>query len=450
VQAAALRGGLWVPLDVLTAGGAMLLGHRLSPHLGGEPLGPEAWRAAMVYAAVFLLMAHACGLYRPSLLARPSTLALRTGGAAALAAAATLGVFYVAFYRPIGRWVTAGAIVLATLGSLLPRVVLLRLTRRRRRRVLFLGADALARRMADALGHPGELPYEVAGSWRDGRVEDVGAGAGRPVPADDLPELFRTLDVDDVILPTRPEDLDAVLAPALRCLPLGCRVRVAADLYEELYRSVPVGDVPPGWLLGRGLDTWDPLAAALKRGSDVALALLFLGLAAPVLGLAALLVALGGDGPVLYHQVRVGRYGRPFRMWKLRTMRVDAEPGPAQWAQAADPRRTAAGRILRRTRLDELPQLWNILRGDMSFVGPRPERPEFVARLEREIPYYAWRHLVRPGLTGWAQVNCPYGATVDDARRKLEHDVYYIRHASLAIDLAIVLRTATAAARGSR
>jgi lipopolysaccharide/colanic/teichoic acid biosynthesis glycosyltransferase len=227
-------------------------------------------------------------------------------------------------------------------------------------------------------------------------------------------------------------------------------VRLAADLYEELYRSVPVGDVPPAWLLGRGLDTSDALAAVLKRGSDVALALLLLLLAAPALLLAALLVAAGRDGPLLYRQVRVGRYGRPFSMWKLRTMRVDAEPGPARWAEEADPRRTAAGRILRRTRVDELPQLWNVLRGDMSFVGPRPERPEFVARLEQELPYYAWRHLVRPGLTGWAQVNCPYGASLEDARRKLEHDVYYIRHASLATDLGIVLRTVLAAGRGGR
>src|SRR5262249_13213193 len=129
---------------------------------------------------------------------------------------------------------------------------------------------------------------------------------------------------------------------------------------------------------------------------------------------------------------------------------VDAERGQARWAEGEDPRRTPVGRLLRAARLDELPQLVNILRGHMSFVGPRPERPEFVEHLERAIPYYAWRHLVRPGLTGWAQINHPYGSTVDDAIRKLEYDLYYIRHASLATDLAIVLRTALVARRRAR
>jgi exopolysaccharide biosynthesis polyprenyl glycosylphosphotransferase len=198
-------------------------------------------------------------------------------------------------------------------------------------------------------------------------------------------------------------------------------------------------------MLSRGLDTSNHLAEVLKRLSDVVLALVILVLSAPVALAAALLIGLAGDGPVFYSQTRVGRYGRPFRILKFRSMRVDAEQGRAQWAREDDPRQTSVGRILRRTRMDELPQIVNVLLGDMSFVGPRPERPEFVERLEPLIPFYAWRHLVRPGLTGWAQINCPYGASVDDARRKLEYDLYYIRHSSPAMDLAIVLRTVTAA-----
>jgi lipopolysaccharide/colanic/teichoic acid biosynthesis glycosyltransferase len=131
-------------------------------------------------------------------------------------------------------------------------------------------------------------------------------------------------------------------------------------------------------------------------------------------------------------------------------MRKDAEAAGAQWASDEDPRRTPVGRLLRRTRLDEVPQVANILRGEMSFVGPRPERPEFVAELEVLLPYYAWRHFVRPGLTGWAQVNLPYGSSIEDARRKLEYDLYYVRHYSLLTDLLIVLRTAAAALRGAR
>jgi lipopolysaccharide/colanic/teichoic acid biosynthesis glycosyltransferase len=203
-------------------------------------------------------------------------------------------------------------------------------------------------------------------------------------------------------------------------------------------------------MLSRGLDTSNHVAEGVKRLTDVVLALLILVALAPLTLLALAAIALSADGPLIYRQERVGRYGRTFRIWKLRTMRVGAESGAPQWASDEDPRRTAVGRVLRRTHLDEVPQVANILLGEMSFVGPRPERPEFVAELEAAIPYYAWRHFVRPGLTGWAQVNLPYGSSVEDARRKLEYDLYYVRHYSLLTDLLIVLRTAAAALRGVR
>jgi lipopolysaccharide/colanic/teichoic acid biosynthesis glycosyltransferase len=193
-----------------------------------------------------------------------------------------------------------------------------------------------------------------------------------------------------------------------------------------------------------------PLSEGAKRLSDVVFALLIMVALAPLTLLALLAIALSGDGPLFYRQARVGRYGRTFRILKLRTMRVDAEAGAPQWASGDDPRRTAVGRVLRRTRLDEVPQVVNILLGEMSFVGPRPERPEFVKELEAQIPHYASRHLVRPGLTGWAQVNLPYGSSVEDARRKLEYDLHYVRHHSLLTDLFIVLRTVAAASRGAR
>jgi lipopolysaccharide/colanic/teichoic acid biosynthesis glycosyltransferase len=203
-------------------------------------------------------------------------------------------------------------------------------------------------------------------------------------------------------------------------------------------------------MLSRGLDTSNHVAEGVKRLTDVVLALLILVALSPFVLLALVAIALSADGPLFYRQERVGQYGRTFRIWKLRTMRVDAEAAGAQWARGDDPRRTAVGRLLRRTRLDEVPQVANILLGEMSFVGPRPERPEFVAELEGSLPYYAWRHFVRPGLTGWAQVNLPYGSSVEDARRKLEYDLYYVRHSSLLTDLLIVLRTAAAALRGAR
>ena len=240
------------------------------------------------------------------------------------------------------------------------------------------------------------------------------------------------------------------LASALACLPLGCRVRSVADFYEDVFRSVPVRHVSAVWLLARGWDSSDHVREASKRLSDVGLALLLLLAGAPLVALVALVQRVVDPGPTFYVQTRVGRYGRPFRMLKLRTMRVDAEAAGPLWAAPDDPRRTRLGALLRRTRLDELPQVVNILRGEMSFVGPRPERPEFVADLERAVPFYSWRHLVRPGLTGWAQINYPYGASLEDAERKLEFDLYYLRHVSLWTDAAIVLRTASEALRGGR
>jgi lipopolysaccharide/colanic/teichoic acid biosynthesis glycosyltransferase len=180
----------------------------------------------------------------------------------------------------------------------------------------------------------------------------------------------------------------------------------------------------------------------VRRCVEVVLAGLGLALCAPLLALAALIIALDSDGPVLHWQERVGRNGRPFRLFKLRTMVADAEgDGRAVWAQRPDPRVTRVGGFLRRSRFDELPQLYNVLRGDMSLIGPRPERPEFVELLSSNIPGYCTRQVIRPGITGWAQVNYGYAASIDDAAIKLNYDLYYIRHQSPLLDIVILFKT---------
>jgi lipopolysaccharide/colanic/teichoic acid biosynthesis glycosyltransferase len=181
-----------------------------------------------------------------------------------------------------------------------------------------------------------------------------------------------------------------------------------------------------------------------KRLLDLALGTVMLVVAAPAMLLVVIasLIESRGRDPVLYHQIRIGQGGLPFRLHKFRSMRVDAEKdGRARWAAKDDARVTALGKLLRRTRLDELPQLFNVLKGQMSLVGPRPERPEFVERLSTGIPYYAERHRVRPGLTGWAQLLYPYGSNEEDAKRKLEFDLYYVKHAGVFMDLVILLQT---------
>jgi lipopolysaccharide/colanic/teichoic acid biosynthesis glycosyltransferase len=191
----------------------------------------------------------------------------------------------------------------------------------------------------------------------------------------------------------------------------------------------------------------EPRAA---RSIDLALVLLLGTFALPILVAAALAIWLEGGGPVLYRQTRIGLNGRPFQMLKLRSMRSDAEAdGVARWAGEADPRITRVGRLLRRTRIDELPQLWNVLRGDMRVIGPRPERPAFVDSLSRQIRHYHLRHCVKPGITGWAQVRDGYAASVAAAARKLEHDLYYVRNQCLRLDLRILLETVAVVLGGS-
>jgi exopolysaccharide biosynthesis polyprenyl glycosylphosphotransferase len=220
------------------------------------------------------------------------------------------------------------------------------------------------------------------------------------------------------------------------------RVSEAGAFFEQLTGRLPLERLAdPALLLGHGTGVGMPYVA-VRRGLDLLLAALGLALAAPLGLLVAVAVKLESRGPVLYRQERVGRNGRLFTLAKFRSMRVDAEAGSGPvWADADDPRITRVGRWLRKLRIDEIPQLWSVIRNDMSLVGPRPERPYFVAELERQIPGYGQRHVVKPGITGWAQINYSYGNSTDDAFIKLQYDLYYVKHRSLALDIAILLRT---------
>ena len=182
-------------------------------------------------------------------------------------------------------------------------------------------------------------------------------------------------------------------------------------------------------------------SSAVKRIFDITASLILLALTLPVIVLFAGIVKLDSKGPAFFRQQRVGLYGEPFRLIKLRSMRTDAEKDGAKWAEENDPRITRVGRLIRKLRIDELPQTWSVLKGQMSFVGPRPEVPKFVDSLEEEIPFYGERHMVKPGITGWAQINYPYGASIEDSRRKLEYDLYYAKNYTPFLDFVILLQT---------
>jgi len=218
-------------------------------------------------------------------------------------------------------------------------------------------------------------------------------------------------------------------------------IEESAAFYERLTGRVLLDMIRPSWLIfssrGRRARTNEISRAVMHR----AIALVGAILSLPIAIVTAMLIKLDSRGPILYKQERVGKNGRTFKLMKFRSMRIDAEKDGPVWAKTDDERTTRVGRVIRKIRVDEIPQFWNILRGDMNFVGPRPERPHFVEQLAQEIPYYEQRHLMAPGLTGWAQINYPYGASIEDAKQKLQYDLYYMKNQSLALDATIMFET---------
>jgi exopolysaccharide biosynthesis polyprenyl glycosylphosphotransferase len=252
--------------------------------------------------------------------------------------------------------------------------------------------------------------------------------------------LVRSSRCDEVIIagPSKPIQADLVDARGVRPAMMS-----GAEKLELLLGRIPLEFAGQDKWFGRlgKIRALDPTYAHAKRALDLVFSLTLGLIILPLIPLIAIAIKLGSKGPVFYSQRRIGLGGKPFEIYKFRTMRMDAEANGAVWAQAADPRVTRAGRFMRLTRIDELPQLWNVLRGEMAVVGPRPERPEFTEVLEREIPGYELRHTVKPGLTGWAQVCYRYTSSIRDTRAKVEYDLFYVKHLSLRFDLTILART---------
>ena len=312
-------------------------------------------------------------------------------------------------------------------------------------RLLLVGTSAATVSLARELRARKDLGIEIVGFVDQNARRTVVAG-------DDDVEILGTLDDIPTIVNGRSVDRVVVsLADARGRLPMdrllemklgGVRFDHLASVYEEFTGKIAVENLRPSWLIFSDGFRKSRLLEATKRGIDVIVALTGLVITGPIMVLVAIAVKLTSPGPAIYAQRRVGQHGRNFTVYKFRSMRQDAEKETgAVWATAGDTRVTPIGRIMRKTRLDELPQFWNVLRGDMSFVGPRPERPEFVRQLTEQIPFYGQRHIVRPGLTGWAQVCFRYGATVEDSMEKLQCDLFYIKNMSIALDLFIILKT---------
>ena len=311
-------------------------------------------------------------------------------------------------------------------------------------RVLVLGTGPEARLVEASLTSTNPLGLRLIGFYPLEKTQENVVSPGRVVARGaSLEETARQLGVDEIIVAVRQQRGGVLpLRALLECRLNGVQVTDLERYFERVHGQVPIESLKISWLIyGHGFRQ-SVLRNIVKRCFDLVVSAVLIVVTLPLALLAALLIAFEGGGPVIYRQQRVGHRGSNFTVFKFRSMGRDAEgDGRATWATHNDPRVTRVGKLLRRTRIDELPQLWNVLKGEMSFVGPRPERPEFVAMLTEQIPFYAVRHSVKPGLTGWAQVRYSYGATVEQSIRKLEYDLYYVKNHTLMLDLVVLLET---------
>lgn len=336
------------------------------------------------------------------------------------------------------------AMLFAIAGLIIARLLFGRLLggERFRRRVVVLGAGTRAarlQRLAQANGASFVIGGVVAMSEAAPEVE----GAVSRSDIANLAGFVVERRATEVVLAIEERRNALPLKDLLRVKTTGVHVSDYSTFLERETGRIDLASLNPSWLIfSDGFASGRMLSGVAKRAFDIVVSSLLLLVAGPLILITAIAIRLESRGPAFYRQRRVGLYNEPFDIPKLRSMRQDAEvAGQPVWAQERDPRVTRIGRFIRKVRIDELPQCWSVLKGEMSFVGPRPERPPFVEELEQQLPYYAERHMVKPGITGWAQINYPYGASIEDARHKLEYDLYYAKNYSPFLDMLILLQT---------
>lgn len=409
--------------------------------------------AVLLYPVANLVALYALGLYRRDAIINTRESLARVPLAVSLGAVATacgLAVLVPWIGPPENRVrLFAGAVLGFFLAGVIARGVFWGLKRGGvfRRKLLVVGAGERARDLVALLDSEGTNPHYDIVFLTNAAYGDVDPELARLRPSsiieadeDDILRVAREVQPDEIIV--APDDRRGLkLEGLLACKRDGFPVEQYLSFVEHEVRRVDVRRIDLGWLLYSDGFYFGVIDNTLKRVLDVLASLVLLLAFSPFLLGAAIAILLDDRGPIFYSQERVTRNGRPFRIYKLRTMRTDAEKGGAVWAAVKDSRITRVGNFLRQSRIDEMPQLWNVLRGDMSLVGPRPERPQFVDELALHLPLYHERHMVKAGLTGWAQINYPYGASIEDARAKLSYDLYYVKNFSILFDLLILLQT---------
>jgi sugar transferase (PEP-CTERM system associated) len=403
------------------------------------------WPTALLFSVVMIVCLLAFGLYSARQRARIFGIAMRLLAAVIAGVAVTAIVCYVIPTLRVGR----GVMILASIGALagltLTRTVFSRFVHEDvfKRRVLVYGSGQGAASIAQLRRRSDRRGFVLVGFVRANGEAHTTPGMALDSSLG-LFDLCARNDVDEVVVAMEDRRRDFPLRELLECRLAGVDVTELLTFLERETGRVRLDVLNPSWLIfGPGFRR-DPLRLFSSRALDVVASLFILVVTLPLMLAIALSVLIedGWRSPVFYRQARVGRGGRSFELLKFRSMRRDAETdGQARWAEKDDPRATRVGAVIRKLRVDELPQILNVLRGHMSFVGPRPERPHFVIELAQKIPYYVERHCVKPGITGWAQLCYPYGSSEQDAIEKLQYDLYYIKNNSLLFDLSILVQT---------
>lgn len=406
----------------------------------------DNWISLASAVAIYMLVFYAGGMYEPSVRNRRVDFDFLPLVVIGIAAGITGLVLYARPQMTLGRGIWAISSVLILWLAYALRRLFLSLVRRG----LFLKQAILLcdhpDRAADLLGllkNNSSSMYHVAGLVACGAAPAAAYAEGPAVlgTADSLGELVEAHDISVILLSVSPMRSHELLSRLRPLRYAGVEIMDYVSLSEELAQEIPLAHINDEWLMTVALNSSVVQIRKVKRAVDIAVSLVGLVFGIPLILFFGLLIKLTSPGPVIYRQQRVGLGNKPYTLFKLRTMRTDAEAAGAVWASKRDARVTRVGYFLRKWRIDEVPQLFNILKGEMSLVGPRPERPEFTDKLATFIPFYNERHLVQPGLTGWAQVRYPYAASFEAAARKLQFDLYYIKNMSFLLDAAILLRT---------
>ncbi|NNC59971.1 MAG: TIGR03013 family PEP-CTERM/XrtA system glycosyltransferase [Erythrobacter sp.] len=407
-----------------------------------EPMGDHAG-LLIVFALVVWTAMIAVGVYGAEALRSMQFAGTRLLVAVSLSVIALSVVDFVFPGATLWRSTLLYAMVGGVIALMVNRLILGKLlgTSAFRRRVVVLGAGPRAKRLAE-LGERSESGFVIVAyiALIEGMTDLPEAIPREEI--EDLGQFVSDLRASEVVLALEERRNSLPLKDLLRVKTKGVHVNEFSSFLERETGRVDLETVDPSWLIfSDGFGAGRTISKVAKRIFDLFASGLLLLITFPIITLFALLVKLDSKGPAFFRQTRIGLYGQSFDVLKLRSMRTDAEKDGAKWAEEHDPRITRLGRFIRKVRIDELPQTWSVLRGEMSFVGPRPEVPKFVSELEQQMPYYAERHMVKPGITGWAQINYPYGASIEDARHKLEYDLYYAKNYTPFLDMLILLQT---------